>query len=455
VGSATFICYKPAMAICCRAMVVTLALAGCGGAVTSVAVNGDDGRAAGDPTRNPRATTLAIRDATILTATGRRIERGVVVLAGGAIVYVGDDPGAIPAGATVIAGASTWVTPGLIDAHSHLGVQPSLAVDELSERNESTGPFTATARADQAYWPQDPAIGRARAGGVTTALVLPGSNNLIGGQGFVVVVRPGQTIDDVRFPAAPRALKLSCGENVLRRYPRGPQTRMGAYSALRATFRRAAAQRARRDRSPDVELEPLIAALDGDALVHVHCYRADDLDRMLRLAADVGLRIRTFHHALEAYKIRGRLVAAGVSIATWAEMWGGKLEMFDAIPENAALFSQAGGRAIIHSDSTLLAQRLNHEAARAMYAGRAAGLEVSQDQALRWITAEAAWALGIDRWVGTLEPGKRAELVVWSGDPFSIYSAAELVIQAGEVTYRRGDGVPPTDVELEPAGGGR
>jgi imidazolonepropionase-like amidohydrolase len=183
-------------------------------------------------------------------------------------------------------------------------------------------------------------------------------------------------------------------------------------------------------------------------MVQVHCYRSDELRQMVAIADEIGFPIRSFHHALEAYKVRDLLIERDIAISTWADWWGFKMEAFDGIPENAALFTAAGGRAVIHSDSSLGIQRLNQEAAKAMWAGRRAGLEISDDEALKWITANPAWALGIDEVAGTLEAGKRADLVVWSGNPFSFTARADLVIQAGEVTYRRSDGITPSDFEL-------
>ena len=140
--------------------------------------------------------------------------------------------------------------------------------------------------------------------------------------------------------------------------------------------------------------------------------------------------------------------ATGIAINTWSDWWGFKLEAFDGIPENTALVTQQGGRATIHSDSPIGIQRLNQDAAKAMAAGRAAGIAISDDQALRWVTANPAWVLGIDDVTGTLEPGKRADVVVWSGSPFSVYSRTELVVAGGQVTYDRGAGATPSDFEL-------
>ena len=198
----------------------------------------------------------------------------------------------------------------------------------------------------------------------------------------------------------------------------------------------------------DLNLETLARVLSGEVLVQVHCYRGDEMRNLVALADEYGFHIRAFHHALEAYKVRDLIAAHGIAVATWSDWWGFKMEAFDGIQENAALVTEAGARATIHSDSAIAIQRLNQDAAKAMEAGRAAGIDVDEDDALRWITANAAWVLGIDDVVGTLEKGKRADVVVWSGSPWSVYSLPEVVIQAGEVVFRRAAGLGESDFEL-------
>ncbi|MEM9491387.1 MAG: amidohydrolase family protein, partial [Myxococcota bacterium] len=212
-------------------------------------------------------------------------------------------------------------------------------------------------------------------------------------------------------------------------------------------------RRVKRDDAPkpperDFALDTLAAVLSGDVLVQVHCYRAGEMREMIAIADEFGFTIRSFHHALEAYKIKDLLAKRGVAINTWAQWWGFKMEAFDGIPENAAMVTAAGGRAVIHSDSAILIQRLNQEAAEVMYAARHAGIPISEDQALRWVTADPAWVLGIEDVTGTLEVGKRGDVVLWNRSPFSVYSKTEVVIQGGHIAYRRGDGRQPTDFEL-------
>ena len=441
--------------------------------------------------RNPAAKTVAITGATVLTATGRRYAPGLVVLEGGAITYVGPAAGhAPPAGATIIDGRGKTVTPGLIDVHSHLGVYAVPEVVAHADGNEMTAPVTAQARAEYGFWPQDPGITRALAGGVTTALVLPGSANLVGGRGFTIAMKLGRSADEVRFPGAPPTVKMACGENPKRVYgEKGVLvTRMAEYAAFRTAFQQAAEYRAKlatyratraewdakraraaeqeasaaADGKParvkpepppeapprDLNLETLARVLSGEVLVQVHCYRGDEMRNMVAVADEYGFRIRAFHHALEAYKVRDVLASHGIAVATWSDWWGFKMEAFDGIQENAALITEAGGRATIHSDSAIAIQRLNQDAAKAMEAGRAAGIDVDEEDALRWITANAAWVLGIDDVVGTLEKGKRADVVLWSGSPWSVYSLPEVVIQAGEVVFRRAGGLGESDFEL-------
>jgi imidazolonepropionase-like amidohydrolase len=438
---------------------------------------------------NTGAPAIAIRHATIMTANGAVIGDGTIVLQNGSITAVGADTAVtIPNGARLVDGTGKFVTPGIIDPHSHIGVYPAPAVRAHDDGNESSAPVTAQVRAQYGYWPQDPQIARAIAGGVTTALILPGSANLIGGEGFSVVMRPGRTSDDVAFPGAPRTLKMACGENPKRVYGEkgGPKTRMGEYAAFRAAYyeaktyltklanydraralwlkkRARAAELDAKQKNPklkikveaapdapavDQKLETLAAVLRGEVLVQIHCYKASDMAEMVAVADELGFKIRSFHHALEAYKIRDLLVAKGIAINTWSDWWGFKLEAFDGITENAALITEQGGRATIHSDSAIGIQRLNQDAAKAMASGRAAGIAITDEQALRWITANPAWVLGIDDVTGTLESGKRADVVMWSGSPFSVYSRAELVVAGGDITFERTKGATPSDFEL-------
>jgi imidazolonepropionase-like amidohydrolase len=403
---------------------------------------------------------VLIRNATIMTAAGQEIEGGAILLREGRIVGVGRDLTA-PPDAVIVDGSGKFVTPGIIDSHSHIGVYAAPGTAAESDGNEATNPVTAEVWAEHSIWPQDPQIPLAIAGGVTTMQVLPGSANLVGGRGVTVKVIPGRTAQEIKFPGAPYGLKMACGENPKRVYAsRGPSTRMGNMAGYRAAFIEAERYRRRwdawlKDRKgdpPDRNLrdETLAGVLRGEILVQNHCYRADEMAQMLDLAREFGFKIRGFHHAVESYKVADLLAQAGTSANIWADWWGFKEEAMDGILENAALNQQAGGRPVMHSDSPSGIQRLNQEAAKAMYAGIRAGIPVTRDQALRWITANPAWTLGIDSIVGTLEPGKMADVVVWSADPFSVYAQALQVYNDGWLIYDRNDPrrQPRTDFEL-------
>ena len=407
--------------------------------------------------RPPPAPPTLIRGATVWTAAGEELEDADLLVRDGKIAAVGRglEP---PPEADVVEAAGRFLTPGLVDSHSHLGVSPTPEVAAHFDNNE-VGVTTPELWMEHAVWPQGPGFARALAAGVTTAQLLPGSGDLIEGRTVTVKLLPGRTAQDMIVPGSPRGLKMACGENP-KRGSGFPDTRMGNVAGWRSAFARAEAYRGRWDRwraagegeppGRDLGLETLTAALRGDILLQVHCYRADDMLAVLELAREFGLRVRSFHHAVEAYKIRDRLVEHGASASVWSDWWGFKMEALDGIPENAALVDAAGGRAIIHSDSDLGIQLLNQDAARAMHAGRRAGIEVSRDRALRWITLHPAWALGLEDRIGTLEPGKDADVVLWSADPFSVYARVDRVWIDGALAYDRRDAGrrPTSDFEV-------
>ena len=410
--------------------------------------------------RHPNPPVL-IRNATIMTAAGQEIQGGSILFRDGRIVAVGANVTA-PTDATIVDGTGKWVTPGVIDTHSHIGVYAAPGTFGESDGNEATSPVTAEVWAEHSFWPQDPQIPLAIAGGVTTIQALPGSANLIGGRSAVLKLVPARSVQEMKFPGAHYGLKMACGENPKRVYGNrgGPSTRMGNMAGYRAAFIAAQAYRQKWDKwnkdhqgdPPERNLrnESLAEVLRGNIYVQNHCYRADEMMQMLDLAHEFGFKIRSFHHAVEAYKIADVLAREGTAVSIWSDWWGFKEEAMDGIYENAALVQQAGGRVVIHSDDASGIQRLNQEAAKAMYHGRRAGIPITRDQAVRWFTANPAWVLGLDSTVGTLEPGKMADVVLWSADPLSVYARAIQVYNDGWLVYDRNDPAhqPKTDFTL-------
>ncbi|WP_224784863.1 amidohydrolase [Marinihelvus fidelis] len=414
----------------------------------------------------PSQPTL-ITNATILTGTGERLENASILLDGGTIAWVGS--GDAPANAVTIDAEGGYVTPGIIDVHSHLGVYPSPGVSSHADGNEMTNPATPNVWAEHSIWPQDPGFSRALAAGVTSLQILPGSGNLIGGRGVTVKNVYSTSYQGMKFPGAPHGMKMACGENPKRVYGqkgRQPMTRMGNVASYReewisaqayleswTEYERKVADGDEDAKAPkrDLKLETLAGALKGDILVNMHCYRADEMLTILDLAKEFGYKVTTFHHGVEAYKIADELAEAGVCGALWADWWGFKMEAYDGIQENIALVDRPEGScAIVHSDSSEGIQRLNQEAAKAMAHGRRAGLEISEEHAISWLTSNAANSLGVGERTGTLEAGKMADVVVWNGTPFSVYAKAEKVFIDGALLYDRENPAlqPVSDFEL-------
>ncbi len=420
----------------------------------------------------------------MLTGTGERIEGADVLIANGRIEAVGRALKA-PAGARVIDAQGRWVTPGFIDIHSHLGVYASPAVKGLDDGNEATSPVTANVWAEHSIWPQDPGLQTALEGGVTTLQILPGSANLIGGRSVVIKNVPAVTYQAMKFPAAAYGLKMACGENPKREYGeknQTPATRMGNVAGYRQAFADAQDYQQQWDKyqrelteynkkkaeqghagtiatdkkakgkdeltvptppKRDLKLETLAEVLRGNIRVHVHCYRSDEMATMLDIADEFGFKVAAFHHAVEAYKIADRLAQRGVCAAMWADWWGFKMEAFDGIQENLPMVDYPQSScAVVHSDSEDGIQRLNQEAAKAMAHGARVGLIVPPERAIRWLTVNPAKSLGLDDRIGSLESGKAADLVIWNGNPFSVYALAEQVFIDGALIFDRAN--PPS-----------
>ena len=413
---------------------------------------------------------IFIEDARILTGTGKEILKGSILISSNEIKAIGESLSK-PPGVKVINANGKWVTPGIIDIHSHMGVYPAPGLRSSSDGNEATSPVTAHVWAEHSVWTQDPQMPLALKGGITTFHVLPGSANLIGGRGVTLKNIWSRTVQGMKFPGAPYTLKMACGENPKRVYGgrnSEPSTRMGNVAGYRKAWIRAQGYRNKLEEyeskseeakeleyapSRDLELETLVGVLDGEILIQNHCYRGEEMAIMLDIAKEFNYKVTTFHHAIEAYKVADILADNGVCAAMWADWWGFKHEAFDMVWENAAIVDQANsgtGCAIIHSDSAVGIQRLNQEAAKAMAAGNRAGFNILPSRAIKWITSNPAKALGIADKVGSLEAGKMADVVIWDGNPFSVYSKTEKVFVDGLLLYDKDNPSTPkaTDFEL-------
>ncbi len=413
----------------------------------------------------PGVPTLIV-GATVFDGAGGRIENGQVLIADGKIVAVAGPLAdmALPTGTVRIDGTGKFVTPGIIDVHSHLGVYPSPAVEANSDGNEATSPTTPEVWAEHSVWPQDPGFSRAMAnGGITSLEILPGSANLMGGRSVVLKNVYSRTVQGMKFPGAPYSMKMACGENPKRVYGekgRMPSTRMGNFAVNRATWIKAQEYRAKRDagklESRDLAMETLAGVLDGSILIQNHCYRADEMAQVLDMAKEFGYHVSAFHHAVEAYKIGDLLKAADTCSAIWADWWGFKMEAYDAIPENAGLLYKAGACVVIHSDDENGIQRLNQEAAKAQGDARRAGIDIPDAEVIRWLTSNAAKAIGIDKMTGSLTAGKMGDVVLWNGNPLSVYSRPEKVWVDGALLFDSSNRKrrPVSDFELGQPGEG-
>jgi imidazolonepropionase-like amidohydrolase len=399
----------------------------------------------------PPAPDLLIRHATVLDGAGQRLDDSDVLLAGGKVRAIGRGL-ANPGAAREIDARGRWVTPGVIDVHSHDGtfVLPLTAIDsEAGDVAELSDLNTADIRIETGVNPQDMAFARALQGGVTTLQILPGSSPIFGGHAVILKPVPATHVAAMKFPGAPTGFKMTCGENPKAHGAathRGATSREGVVAFTRRAF--LDAQDYARDwhrfaggkggpPRRDLKKEALAGILDGRLRVQMHCYRSDDLATALAVAREFGFTIAAFHHATEAYKVPALLRAAGTCAAVWSDWWGFKMEAQDAVRANAPLLQQAGACVAMHSDSPGSGQRLNTEAAKAAAAGRRLGIELPPEELIRWTTSTPARILGMADRIGTLAPGYNADLVVWSGDPFSIYSKADLVLIDGAIRFDR------------------
>jgi len=399
---------------------------------------------AGDPvfpsTYKPYpGVATAIRGATVYDGRGKKIENGVVFMSGGKIVAVGGPETPIPADIAVYDAKGKFVTPGIIDIHSHLGDYPSPGVDAHSDGNEATSPTTPEVWAEHSVWPQDPGFSRALAnGGITALQILPGSANLMGGRSVTLKNVPARTVQGMKFPGAPYSMKMVCGENPKRVYGergRMPSTRMGNFAVNRETWLGAIDYANDPKAKRDLAKETLVGVLKGEILIQNHCYRADEMALVLDMAKEMGYKVTTFHHAVESYKIADLLRENDVCSAVWADWYGFKMESYDGILENAAFLQREGACVVIHSDDANDIQRLNQEAAKAQAAGARVGIDIPDATVIGWITYNAAKAMGIADMTGSLETGKMADVVLWNGDPLSVYSRPEKVWIDGALMF--------------------
>jgi imidazolonepropionase-like amidohydrolase len=402
----------------------------------------------------PQKTTL-LKNATVLTGTGERLDNTDVLLQDGKIKQLGKNITA--SGAVQIDAQGKWITPGIIDVHSHLGVYPSPGVASHQDGNEMTAPVTAKVWAEHSVWPQDPGFHTARAGGITTLQLLPGSGNLIGGRGVTLRNVPSTTMQGMKFPDAPYGLKMACGENPKRVYgerKQTPSTRMGNMAGYREAYIEATEYKRAWDKyeadyaagknpkapKRDLQNDTLVGVLEGDILIHNHCYKAEEMAMMIDMGKEFGYHSGTFHHGIEAYKIADLLGENGNCAALWPDWWGFKMEAYDMVHENIAMVDAAKNScAIMHSDSGTTIQRLNQEVAKSLYQAQRSGFELKEEDAISWITANPAKSLGILDETGTIESGKRADVVLWNGNPFSVYAKAEQVFIDGAKVYDRQD----------------
>tara|TARA_X000000950_G_scaffold165680_1_gene202364 strand:+ start:1573 stop:2946 length:1374 start_codon:yes stop_codon:yes gene_type:complete len=406
---------------------------------------------------------ILIKNANIYDGEGNEFIETDLLIQNRKIVAIGKD---LPStnDFKVIDASDKWITPGIIDIHSHMGVYPAPGVSTSADGNEATSPVTADVWAEHSIWVQDPQYALALKGGVTAFHILPGSANLIGGRGVTVKNLQRNTINSMKFPDAPHSLKMACGENPKRVYgnrQQAPSTRMGNAAGYRKSWIQAEAYLSRINEyesksddakemgyapQRDLEMETLAGVLRGEILVHNHCYRAEEMATMINIAKEFNYKITAFHHGVEAYKIADLLAENNICGALWADWWGFKHEAYDMVQANIAIVDQAlGGKgcAIVHSDDAIGIQHLNQEASKALSAGLRAGFDITKARAMNWITSNPAKAAGIYEQTGSLKVGKNADVVIWSKNPFSVYALVEKVFIDGATAYDKDSNFQP------------
>ncbi|MDA0707705.1 MAG: amidohydrolase family protein [Proteobacteria bacterium] len=266
---------------------------------------------------------------------------------------------------------------------------------------------------------------------------------------------PSTSTEGMKFPGAPYGIKMACGENPKGAHGSkgGPTTSMGTFAGYRTGWIEATEYKnawdqyetdykAGKDVKPpkrDLKLETLKGVLDGDISIQMHCYRADEMVDVINMAKEFNYKITAFHHVVEAYKIADLLAKNDICAGMWADWWGFKRESFDGIDENVPMMAAAGGCAIVHSDSDTGGQRLNQEAAKAWADGERVGLHFTRGEVIQWVTLNPAKSIGLEDQIGSLEAGKNADVVIWNGDPLSVYALAEQVFIDGALHYDRND----------------
>lgn len=394
---------------------------------------------------------VAIKGATVLTMTRGTIEGGTVVIENGKIAAVGADA-AVPPNAEVIDARGEYLLPGLVDPHSHLGVYSLPELEANSDGNEMTGDIEAQVRSEDAINTDDPEIPRAVSGGVTTLQILPGSGNNIGGWATIVKLNGGQSLDQIKFPNAPPSMKWAWGENPKRVYGtkgQAPSTLMGEAAIVRQKLYETQdysdkwkrwEEGGKKGAPPErnLQLEALARVLEGEVRLNIHSYQVNHFETLFRIADEFHFQIAALHHALDAYMIAPEIAKRHIGVVTFADDWGFKVEGWDAIPQNAYLLWKEGVTVSLHTDNPVIEEKnyitqasiINHYG-------------MPDEAALQTVTINPARILGIDRWVGSIEAGKDADLTLWTGHPLDLRSKADNVFIDGKLVYTLKDGFLP------------